>query len=348
MITINLSGSSTSKEPELEPKLTPLNEVQPNGASFSERTLERFDSRLKLFSHSSLSLLNSCPRKYQLTKLIGREREQSIHLLYGKAFGAGIQSYLVHRSLEEAYLQAAINWDADLDYYELGQFEKTFWNCLVAIEQFSFIYRESLSCKLSEYEVFTLPSGKLSVEVSLRIKLPNGFYHRGHIDIILQHKETKQLLVVDVKTSNAKYVNFNKYVNSGQLLSYSIVLSTLFPDITDFDVLYYEYLTALRRFESHIQTVTNYNKAKYLKNLVTSTKVVMLYEETCGDEGYPQNGNACNNFGRPCTLISTCGLSNSSLLSFGYKLETRDAKELDDIIYDIDLDLMDILNGLES
>lgn len=339
MITINI--------PNIKPKEPPLDEVQPNGASFSERTLEpQFDTRLKLFSHSSLSLLNSCPRKYQLTKLLGREREQSIHLLYGRAFGAAIQSYLIDGNLEEAYLQAAINWDADLDYYELGHFEKTFWNCLVAIEQFSFIYRESSTCKLSEYEVFVLPSNKLSVEVSLRIKLPNGFYHRGHIDVILRHRETGKLLIVDVKTSNAKYVNFNKYVNSGQLLSYSIVLSTLFPKLVDFDVLYYEYLTSLRRFESHLQTVTNYNKAKYLKNLITSTKIVTLYEETCGDEGYPQNGNACNNFGKPCSLLSTCGLSNSSLFSFGYQVETRDAKELDNINYDIDLDLIDILNNL--
>ena len=60
-------------------------------------------------SHSSLDTLHSCERKFELYKLLqgeGNEKEDTEHTVFGKAFGAGCQSYLEYQDKERALFAA--------------------------------------------------------------------------------------------------------------------------------------------------------------------------------------------------------------------------------------------------
>lgn len=57
-------------------------------------------------SHSTLELLHSCERKYQLEKLLaGSQRRDSEHLSFGHGFGAGVASYLIDQDKDKAFVR---------------------------------------------------------------------------------------------------------------------------------------------------------------------------------------------------------------------------------------------------
>ncbi len=302
-----------------------------------DNTINTIDSRLKLLSNSSLSLLHSCARKYQLKKLWPEYiREETVHTSYGKFFGAGIQYILSGDSFEDAIIKASTEWKLDL-YDE--EKEKTFWHCFNAIETFSII-RHQLD--ISDYEVVMF-NNKPACELSFCIDLENGFYYRGYIDILMQHKLSGELLVVDAKTSNARYTNPAKYQNSAQAISYSIVIDAIFSNTSGFNVLYFEYLTGLNKFEHHLFYKDYLERATWIRDILIDCEIMNLYSRW---DSWPKNGNACTNYGRTCEFIDNCMMETANLI--GSNIITKDAIELDkeaNKTYDINVTLSNIIES---
>lgn len=299
----------------------------------------QIDTRLKMLSNSSSMLLHTCPRKYQLLKLCGAEREQSMHLSFGSAFGEGLQQLLSGASLQDAVISAVLQWDMDIFAEDFA--DKTLWKCIAALESFHYKLHSPIAAILeandnydldeltpnliSEYEVAYI-NGKPACEVGFAIELPNGFVYRGYVDIIMQHKSTGQYLVVDIKSTRANSSNKAKFQNSPQALGYSIVLDAVAPGQSEFGVLYYEYMTTVKRYVSHYFTLSNLSRAKWLHNLVMDMKSIELYAT---GEDFPSHGESCVSFQRTCPFLDTCGISLSSMLGDEWQPDTRPWKELE-------------------
>lgn len=284
------------------------------------------DSRLKLLSHSSRCLLHTCPRKYQLTKVYPEaKRDATVHTEYGKAFGEGIQAILTGASYEEAILRAVMNWNIDLSE-ELPN--KSVWSMITAIERFKLL---QANFSLGDYEVarFLTDKGeeRFATELSFCIVIPGkegNYYERGYIDVVLRHKITGSLLVVDVKTSGANYTNEAKYKNSGQGIGYSVIIDQIAPGVNQFDVMYFEYLTGTKKYTEHVFVVGVVQRANWIRNLLLDIAAMERYDEY---EDWPMYGESCASFGSACQFIDCCTMSTSALTLGRYC--TDDALEYD-------------------
>jgi len=270
------------------------------------------DPRLKLLSHSSRTLLHKCPRKYQLyrksakkvTMADEKEMEQGLTFAYGTVVGMGLQFCLEGIPEDDAILEVFLAWDADL-LDENPKQHKSFWLAIFAIQRF---YNMREAGFLSDYELVTY-EGKSAVELSFQILLPNGFRYRGFVDAVLQHKETKAVLVVEAKTSSGT-AQPAMYKNSGQALGYSVVLDKLFPKLSAYSVLYLVYETKSYEYKELPFGKSLLQRALWLQELLIDCQLVELYESY---HTYPMHGESCFDFFRDCEYLGICTMSTSSL-----------------------------------
>ncbi len=293
------------------------------------------DSRLKLISNSSVLSVHSCPRRYQLRKLwpeyLG---DVSVDTVYGSMFHTGIQQFLSTGNLQEAMLIAATDWRLEL--YEFKK-EKSFWHCWNAIEQFAFLYPES---PLADYEIL-IYNGKPAMELGFCISLPDGFYYRGYIDLVMRHRYTGSILVVDLKTSGMNHSNPAKYQNSSQNIAYSVVLDTVAPGLQTFNVMYYEYLTYLNKFVAHDFVIDNLERATWIRDLLMECQIMQFYDNNAE---WPKHGESCISYGRSCEFLDNCTMPTAALL--GTYKEEADALSIDSKApYDIYITLEEIINS---
>jgi len=296
------------------------------------------DSRLKLLSNSSNGLLHSCPRKYQLTKQWPENtRDETVDTSYGKMFGEGIQRLLIGDSLQDAWLHAITQWTMEIDDFKR---RKTFWGCLEAIKDFHDFAGRIL---LSEYEAVAF-NGKWSNELSFCILLPDGFYYRGYMDIVLRHKQSGRILVVDVKTTNMKYSTPYKFQHSPQAIGYSIVLDYIAPECNSYDVMYFEYCVEVNKYVEHTFTIDYLQRAEWIKDLLTDIEIIKLYSQY---ENWPKHGgNACDSYGRPCYFMDYCNMRTNNLIGTKVTMDALDYERNNSSIefnYDFHIKIEDLI-----
>lgn len=282
------------------------------------------DPRLKLLSHSSRTTLHKCPRKFQLYRLSSKESEstdyeQGVTFAYGHAVGIGIQSVLEGRSETQWILDMFLGWDTDLLDYNSRQ-KKSFWEAVFAVQRFVDMQANGY---LDDYELVTY-QGKPAIELSFQILLPDGFSYRGFVDVVLRHKLTGEILVLELKTSSGT-PNSAMYKNSGQALGYSVVLDILFPDLSSYTVLYLVYATRSREFIQMPFEKSLLQKALWLQELLIDCKRVELYEEF---GTYPMHGESCYDFFKECEYLSLCTLSTENLVK---PLTTADVSKMEEL-----------------
>ena len=271
------------------------------------------DPRLKLLSHSSRGLLHKCPRKYQLYRLSSetvaleetKEIEQQVTFAYGHAVGIGVQSTLEGKSLDQVLLDCFLGWDADLLDKNDRQM-KSFWLAAFAAESFYNMYHDEGF--LADYELVYY-QGRPAVELSFQVLLPNDFTYRGFLDGVLQHKVTREILVLEGKTSSGK-ANSASYKNSGQALGYSVILDELFPDLSSYTVLYLVYESKSFAYVELPFKKSLFQRALWLQELIIDCKSVELYHSF---GSYPMHGEACYDFFRDCEYLSLCTLETKNL-----------------------------------
>lgn len=275
------------------------------------------DPRLKLLSHSSRTLLHTCPRKYQLYRLSSKEisihpekqTEQDVTFAYGHAVGKGIQSVLEGKTEDQVILDTFLSWNTDL-LEENKRQKKSFWLALFAVQRFIAMRETGF---LEDYELvyYTNKAGKLvpATELAFQIILPNGFIYRGFVDAVLRHKITKEIMVLECKTSSSQ-ANAASFKNSGQALGYSVVLDILFPDLSAYTVLYLVYETKTLEYKELIFEKSLLQRALWLQELLIDTEVVELYNSY---KVYPLHGESCFDFYRDCEYLGLCTLHTENL-----------------------------------
>ncbi len=301
------------------------------------------DPRLKLLSHSSRTTLHKCPRKYQLYRLSSTEKdlegikqiEQGVTFAYGTAVGVLVQAVLAGKTEGQIILETFLSWDTDL-LDETPRQKKSFWLVMFALQRFLKLRADGF---LEDYELVYY-NGKPAVELSFQVMLPNGFRYRGFVDAVLQHKQTKEIMVLECKTSSGT-ANSATFKNSGQALGYSVVLDILFPSLSSYAVLYLVYETKSYEYKELVFEKSLLERALWLQELLIDCQAVELYQSY---KTYPMHGESCFDFFRECEYLSLCTLSTKNLTK---PLNTKmmDKIEADESKYDFSVDFYDLVQA---
>jgi hypothetical protein len=294
------------------------------------------DPRLKNLSYSSLLNLHLCPRKLQLKRLQSQEENndvdgmQNITFAYGHVVGEGIQGIFEGKTEQQIIFQMFLGWHADLLLDDKKR-NKSFWLAVIAVQKLIAMR----SCGfLQDYELVYW-GGKPAVELSFRITFPDGFKMRGFVDAVLRHKVTGKIIVLECKTDSALDINPAKYKNSAQAIGYSIVLDVLFPELSDYEVLYLIYKTKSLEYDMFAFTKTYLQRALWIQELLLDIETIKLYE-TAGV--YPMHGENCLKYNRECEYLNLCTLS-TEVLAKPYKVPEKEEEFM------IELTLEDLINA---
>lgn len=255
-------------------------------------------------SHSSLDTLLTCERKFQLEKLLKTdvEREDTEHTVFGKAFGAGVATYMVTGNRDHALYQAWLTY-----FPELQTDKKNQARCFSALIA-SFPQLDRL---LEEYEVVSFKE-QPAVELSYRINISEHYYFVGHIDVVLKNIFTDLHFIMEVKTTGLGLIDLDPlYKNSGQALGYSIALDKIVGEAqSSYGVLYFVAQLG-RDFKAKIH-VLPYQKTLLdrLNWFLTLGQDIQRLDTMREINVYPMRGRSCIQFMRPCKFFGICGLKS--------------------------------------
>lgn len=280
-------------------------------------------------SYSTLELLNSCERKFQLEKLLtnGSEREESEHFSFGQGFGAGVASYLQHQDHDLALFHA---W---LAYYpEIETEKKNQARMSVALERAFF----ALDNVLQDYELVFFEN-KPACELSFRLDIDNDYYFVGYIDAVLRNRFTGRYMVFEVKTTGLLLQDLAPlYKHSGQALGYGITLDRIVGDnLSSYGVLYFVAQLGKGQRDCTIHVLpfnkTLLDRLNWFLVLGLDVKHMKEMEEL---SIYPRRGSSCLRFNKPCRHFGTCHL---------HSLDKPKPEELDTVVYQFVYDLTDLV-----
>jgi hypothetical protein len=288
-------SATISTEPPKEPYIKVAGEI---------------DYRLKQLSYSSSNLLHNCARKYQLYKLgtdaTKESTFESITFEYGHAVGLGTQLIFQDRfELKDIFWQVFTQYPLDI-FLEDEKAKKGFFSALACLSKLFYARKSGF---LADWTILEW-EGKPAIEFSFCINLPNGFRYRGFVDAVLINKKDGRIGVLERKTTKNKTEAPEKYKNSAQAIGYSIVLDHLFPTLSAYEVIYLCYSST-----SMEETVFEFGKsflqrAHWIQDIIFDCEAIAKYDEA---EFYPQRGESCYDYYRPCQYFQTCSLDISHI-----------------------------------
>lgn len=289
--------------------------------------------RLLNLSYSSLLTLHACPRRFQLDKLQNTQEisRTSVTFAYGHAVGTGIQSILQGHTREEALWNMFLSWDTDL-LEEETRSKKSFWEAVYAMEKFIVLYQ---STDLHDYELASF-NGVPAIELSFRIAALNSFVYRGFVDAVLMHRETGEVIVLEIKTTSLRNLDEAQYKNSSQALGYSVILDAVAPGRSSYRVLYLIYKSGEREFELMPFDKSYSSRANWIHDLIMDTDQILYYEE---QGRYPTRGESCYSFFRQCEYFNLCTLPTDRLVNW----ETLTVPEEE--TFTINVSLVDLIDS---
>jgi hypothetical protein len=296
-------------------------------ASTSDKAYRKLVASENVTSYSKLSLLHTCPRKYELDEYEANSpvaiaisetdaKAPNLDFCFGHAVGAGIQTYAATRSLVAAQFAAFLAWKAPWDAEKIdsrGNFTgKSLHWAELAVEKFGFFYQQ----QMDDFEVVRLPNGKPATELSFAIDFENGFWHFGHIDTVLMNKITGKLAVWEGKTTGFEQIDEAIYANSSQALSYSVVVDAIGAQLgvteTDYEVFYIVYSSKTREFQLMPFGKTRAQRAEWLQDMLLNHSNISTYRKL---NFFPKRGESCYSysFRSRCKWFGNCTMKTESL-----------------------------------
>ena len=307
-----------------------------SGVSWKESGYEgSIDYRIRQLSYSSMLTLHSCPRKFQLYKLrttagTAESEKSTVTFAFGHVVGEAIQLALEDVPEQEIIWKMYLGWHTDL-MAEDTKLNKSFFGAVLALKRFIALREAGF---LKEYELVYY-NGKPACELSFAIEFPDGFRLRGFVDAVLRHKLTGKVVVLECKTTGSATVNPATYKNSAQAIGYSIVLDSIFPDLSSYEVLYLVYNTKSGEYLPIPFQKTYLQRALWIRELLLDIETIKMYEEA---EVYPMRGESCYSFFRECEYLNVCQLSTA------YLTKPCTAEQEDKTEYQITLTLENLLD----
>ncbi|YP_001218840.1 exonuclease [Pseudomonas phage 119X] len=298
-------------------------------------------ARLRL-SHSTLELLHSCERKLQKIKLLHNPyaKEDTPATVFGKAYGAAAQLYMILRTMGETSavaLESAI-WEAFIKYTPFLEDEQRFLERLIFCLEAAVPFHEQ---KLMEWEIATF-NGKFAAELSFCLNINEKYYYVGYLDLVLRNRRTKRYAVTDYKTTAMRGEDLTpNYKYSDQVIGYSIILDAIAGEqLADFDTNYWvnqisgSSKTSLYepKFHSYTFPKTLRDRFEWFTKIYLDVNYLQTLEPL---EAYPRRAS-CKAFNRVCQFFNDCQFTSSDLPA-AYVEDTTDYQftyELDDLFQD--------------
>lgn len=293
------------------------------------------DPRIKQLSYSALLTLHSCPRKFQLERLkykgeLSNDPLKQLTFTFGSAVGDGAQKLFAGVPLPNVMLDVLAHWKGDI-FEEDKKRKKSFMLAFQALEQLDAMLKAGF---LDDWEVLEYDS-KPALELSYRITLRDGFKLRGFVDAVLRHKTTGEVRILEIKTDSARELNPLKYKNSSQGVGYAVVLDTVAPGVSSYEVLYLVYGTSSGIWQPMPFAKTSLQRAFWLQDISYDVQNIETYE---ANGYYPMRGESCTKFGSDCPYSQTCVL-DPELNAPPYVAELH----LDQTAYTLELKFSDLV-----
>ena len=269
-------------------------------------TLDRKPLRL---SYSTLLMINSCERKFQLLKLQNIQnqditfdtRKNNTHLDYGSAFGIGIQTYIITQNLEQAI------WETIKSYnYANETAAKNATGLVAGLQAFADQWDHSF------WEI-AYHNGKPAAEISFKIILDQETqdYYCGYIDLILRNKLSGLQVITEIKTTGMRIEDVSPlYKNSGQGTGYSIVLDPIAgSQQAAWEVIYLVNQLKANNIMPKIHLIpfnkTLRNRLSWLLDMKLDHERILQMIDI---DHWPMRGSSCMAYNRACSLYGLCDL----------------------------------------
>lgn len=290
-------------------------------------------------SYNTLKLLHVCERKFQLDRLLTTQTEKQ-HFpatVLGTAWGAGVAVYLLTKDIDKAMFTA---W---LSYFPKEEDNKRTETICLNMLKASVREMDNI---LEEWEVI-LFDGKPAVEMSFRINLSDSYYYVGYIDLVLKNKYTGKVAVLDAKTTSLTLFDLSPvYQNSDQCIGYSIIIDKIVgEEQAEYDVLYLVgRLGSGNGFSPEIKLYTFHKTLQdRLQWFISLGMDVNHLIEMKALNIYPQRGDSCLQYNRPCPHFGTCNLHTLDI-----PVEQEEDTETYQFSFDIDDLVEDHINRIEK
>lgn len=286
-------------------------------------------------SYSGLLEFQACPRKFYLNKCTEQTKledfDASVTFAFGTVVGIGIQEYMRAESINHAIWEMFLAWEPDL-LADDPKRKKSFWEAVFAVQKFAYL-REHL---FGDYDLATF-QGKPAIELSFRIKVEGSdpdkpFYYRGFVDLVLRHRSTGKLLVLENKTTAAKNTDPAMYKNSFQGIGYSVVLDHIDAEMSSYMVNYLVYNTNDQTYLELPFPKSMTERAEWLTDLWMQTRQIEMYEM---HRVFPKRGQSCFNYFKPCWYYSSCNLRVLAPIEY----------LTDDTVYDVEVSFEDLIQA---
>ena len=288
-------------------------------------------------SHTTMNSLFRCERLFQLIRLLEGERGRKTNenFCFGHAYEAGCVTYFLTGDKDRALFDCYLAYHGLEDGYiaipeTVKKNELTACNLVIA----SFPKLDDLR---DEWEVATF-DGKQAIQLSFRIDIDDVFYYVGYLDLALKNKYTARHAVLDFKTTGLDlHVLDPLYMNSNQLIGYSVILDAIVgKENADYDVYYFVgQITNTDGYGTRISPLIFPKSLKDRLNFFITLGIDVKRIKEMMEMGiFPQRGESCLKFNKPCSEFGTCGL---------HALDTPKKEEPDETEYQFTFKLDELI-----
>jgi len=284
-------------------------------------------------SDSSLSLLHSCPRKFEFRKMFLADRfETSLAASAGTALHEGTQSYCTGKvSKEAAIFKMLMQYPYE---YDKGQMDVRSWqSCTHTLETAMIFWDNDMGdweiAMIQDAEGLPIPA----YEVPFALVIENfPFYsdgrtitlkYIGYIDLILHNKVTGQYAVCDIKTTTVSLSNkVYDFTFADQCLPYGLVLETLLgQEISNgYEVFYWmQYIHPLDATNVLLPFIKT--KDDIQDWVVGFMEDMNTIKRSYNAGWFRRRAKSCYAWNRPCTYFDLCDSRNTNSIAAFIKME---------------------------
>lgn len=286
-------------------------------------------------SESTLNILNTCERKFELNRLLISQstlvdEAPNATLVRGNAFGAAVQDYMLTGDMDHACYVLWMNYDPEV-YDE--QKKIYLWRAINNLR----CCKDALDKLRARYKVATF-EGKPAAEMSFRLNIDDKWHYVGYIDLVLYDTVANIYVVMEIKTTAYKILDLTAlYKNSGQALGYSIVIDRIVGEKqAKYGVLYF-----VCRDQQGTNFVPDVYTFPFTKTLLDRLRWfytvgldVQRLNTMLDNAMFPMRGGACIHFNRVCQHFGHCNLTSADI--------SRKVPE-DEIEYQFVYDIKDVI-----
>lgn len=272
-------------------------------------------------SNSSLGILNTCARKFELRKVYGHarnEREDTVATGSGHALHAGIQNYWTTRDREAATAAFLLRYPAHLQQsHNSDRSLQACYSTLLEMMEHPFDARYKLACIEHNDET------RAAVEVPFRIQFPGvsafpdryvPFFYDGYIDAILLDTLMQEYVVCDVKTTRKWRQDYSTmFQRDPQCLPYAYVLQKALNQPTDsLRVLY-----MVAYIDAMAPRVFSYEFPKTAEDIqqwaFTTAFDISMTRQYASLGFFPRRGSQCDTYGI-CEYNDVCDYTDPAAI----------------------------------